>query len=125
MDFRRCRFVVFLALTCLALAPSLYPKDKSRSWQDGILVDTSTERGTRLAPTNYGEISLRDDVTYYQIDAGNLVYVVARTLRSRRDKALDLTINTHVQFAIEGATCYLRDAEGKEHKLSIEKKIAK
>lgn len=54
-----------------------------------------------------------------------MVYVVARTLRIRRDKASDVTINGPIQFAIEGSTCYLRDAEGKEHKLSIEKKVAK
>jgi hypothetical protein len=107
------------------MVPALHSKQKDRVWQDGILLDSSTERGKRIAPTTYGEVSIRDDITYYQIDDGKTVYVVARTLRNRGDKALDVTINGHVQFAIESGTCYLRDAEGKEHKLSIEKKIAK
>ena len=51
--------------------------------------------------------------------------LVARTLRSQRDKALDVTVNGLVQFAIDGSTCYLRDEEGKEHRLSVKKKTAK
>jgi hypothetical protein len=69
--------------------------------------------------------TFRDDLTFYKIDAGSMIYVCARTLRNRRDKALDVTINRPVRFAIEGSTCYLQDDEGKEHKLSLEKKIAK
>lgn len=83
------------------------------------------EKGTRLVGNAYGVVTLRNDVTYYQIDTGKMAYIVARTLRSRRDKALDVTINAHVQLAIEGSTCYLRDDQGKEHKLTVEKKIAK
>jgi hypothetical protein len=70
-------------------------------------------------------MSLRNDLTYYRVDAGETVYVVARSLRGRGDRALDVTINRPVQFAIDGNDFYLRDAEGKEHKLTIEKKIAK
>lgn len=122
---RRFRTGIVLALFCLSVVSPLYAKGKDRVWQDGILLDSSTERGTRVVPTGNGAVSHRDDVTYYRIDDGKMVYVVARTLLSRRDKALDVTINAHVQFAIEGDTCYLRDAEGKEHTLSVEKKIAK
>jgi hypothetical protein len=69
--------------------------------------------------------SFRDDVTFYKIDTGSMAFVCARTLRNRRDKTLDVTINRPVQFAIEGSTCYLKDEEGKEHKLSLEQKMAK
>ena len=121
---RFCTGIV-LVLFYLSIVPSMHAKSTDRDWKDGIILDSNTERGTRVVPTGNGEISHRNDVTYYQIDDGKIVYVVARTLLSRRDSALDVTINGHVQFAIEGATCYLRDSEGKEHKLSIEKKIAK
>lgn len=125
MRFRtRSLAVMCIALSCLT-TPALYSKAKARDWRDGVLLDSNTERGKRLIPTQYGSISARDDVTYYNIDDGKMIYVVARTLKSRRDKALDVTINGHVQFAIDGGTCYLQDAEGKEHKLTIEKKIAK
>jgi len=90
---RRLRAGVAIALFCIFVVPSLHAKDKVRAWQDGILLDSSTDRGTRVVPTGNGEISARDDVTYYRIDDGKIVYVVARTLRSRRDKALDVTIN--------------------------------
>ena len=88
-------------------------------------MDSSTEKGTRLLGDANSLLTLRNDVTYYQIDTAKTAYVVARTLRSRRDKALDVTVNGLVQFVIDGSTCYLRDEEGKEHRLSVEKKTAK
>jgi hypothetical protein len=100
-------------------------KDKERAWQDGILLDSNTQTGSRAVGTANGINTLRNDLTYYQIDAGNMIYVVARSLRSHHDKALYVTINGHVQFAIDGSTCYLRDEQGKEHTLTVEKKIAK
>ncbi len=122
---RRLPVLICMALLCFALIPGTYAKGKDRVWHDGVLNDSSTERGTRVIPGQYGSLSLRDDVTLYQIDDGKTVYVVARTLRNRRDKALNVTINGHVQFAVDGSTCYLLDDDGKEHKLSVEKKIAK
>ena len=88
-------------------------------------MDSSTEKGTRLLADANSLLTLRNDVTYYQIDTAKTAYFVARTLRSRRDKALDVTVNGLVQFAIDGSTCYLRDEEGKEHRLSVKKKTAK
>ena len=116
-------FTVLLLLLSVTMVATA--KDKQRLWQDGVLLDSDTSRGTRIA--NFGDDiqTLRNDLTYYQIDSGKMVYVVARSLRSRRDKALDITINGHVHFAIEGDTCYLQDDNGKEHKLTVEKKIAK
>jgi len=122
---QRLRALFYAVLMCLTLSQALYSKEKPRDWKDGVLLDSSTDRGKRVVPTQYGSISARDDVTYYNIDDGKMIYVVARSLKSHRDRSLDVTINEHVQFAIEGGTCYLRDAEGKEHKLSVEKKIAK
>jgi hypothetical protein len=122
----RARRSLLFVLISLTLVPMVHSKSKDRVWQDGVLLDSSTERGTRIVPVGNGEqMSARDDITYYQIDGGKMVYVVARTLRHRHDKALDVTINGHVQFAIEGDTCYLRDAQGNEHKLSVEKRVAK
>jgi hypothetical protein len=114
-----------LAFFCLTNVSPAHAKEKERAWQDGVLLDSSTETGTRLIGNGNGIDTMRNDVTYYQVDNGKMIYVVARSLRNRRDKALDVTINRHVQFAIEGSTCYLRDQEGKEHKLTVEKKIAK
>ena len=122
---RRFRVSLSLFLILTAVVPFAYAKDKERAWQDGILLDSSTEKGTRLVGNEYGVTTLRNDVMYYQIDSEKMAYVVARTLRSRRDKPLEVTINGNVQFAIDGSTCYLRDEKGKEHKLSVEKKIAK
>jgi hypothetical protein len=123
MHFRTARLT--FALLLATLAPITYAKDKDRAWQTGTLLDSNTETGSRVYGNAYGVNTLRNDRTYYRIDAENMIYVVARSLKNRRDKALDVTINRPVQFAIDGSSCYLRDDEGKEHKLTIEKKIAK
>jgi hypothetical protein len=122
---RRLRALLSFILILLTVVPFVHAKDKHRDWQEGIVMDSSTEKGTRLLGDANSLLTLRNDVTYYQIDTAKTAYVVARTLRSRRDKALDVTVNGLVQFVIDGSTCYLRDEEGKEHRLSVEKKTAK
>ena len=59
---------------------------------------------------------------YYTIDDGKFVWELMRTMTSRGDKPLRVTVNTDVQFAIEGYDAYLKDEDGKEHKLSVWKK---
>jgi hypothetical protein len=114
-----------VVLVCLSISTVSLAKDKERAWQDGVLLDSDTKTGTRVVGSAGSINTLRNDLTYDQLDTGKMIYVVARTLRRRSDNALDVTINGHVQFAIEGSTCYLKDDKGKEHKLSVEKKIAK
>jgi hypothetical protein len=120
---RKAAAIGFAALLSISM-PTL-AKDKPHDWQAGTLLDSSTQLGHRLDGDADGVNTLRDDRTYYKIDAGSMVYVCARAQRSRRDKALDVTINRPIQFAIEGSNCFLQDAEGKEHKLSLEQKIGK
>lgn len=109
-------------------------KDKApRNWQTGTLLDMSSEKGTRLsgnynANNGVAHGSLhqrRDDSSYYYIDSGDMIYTVKRTLTSRRDKQLNLTINAPVKFAIENEDVYLMAEDGKEHKLTLESKRLK
>jgi hypothetical protein len=67
----------------------------------------------------------RDDASYYAIDSGDMIYTIKRTLTSRHDKQLKVTINAPVKFAIEKDDVYLLDEEGKEHKLPLESKRLK
>ncbi|HTF65785.1 MAG TPA: hypothetical protein VK638_24155 [Edaphobacter sp.] len=121
----RLKHTAICVTTLLSIGPLAFAKDKARDWQPGTLVDSSTERGKRVYGDADGVNTFRDDLTFYKIDTGSMMYLCARTLRNRRDKALDVTINRPVQFAIDGSACYLQDAESKEHKLSLEQKIAK
>jgi len=98
-------------------------------WQTGILADTTDEKGTRLIGSFHDShgwlIEKRDDATYYEIDSGSLRYIAKRTLTRRRDKQLRVTINAQVRFRVTGDSLYLLAEDGKEHKLSLEKKILK
>lgn len=112
---------VFLCLF-LTVCP-LHGKDKKAfDWHTGTLVDSSTVRGTRYADGT----ELRNDQSYYQIDDGvKYVYVVSRSMTMRRDKPLLLTVNAQVKFALDGDDMVIMDENGKEHRLSIEKRILK
>lgn len=98
-------------------------------WKTGTLINVTSERGTRTVGSgsggNIAVNTLRNDATYYEIDAGDLIYVAKRTLTRRGDKQLKLTVNAAVKFAIKKDDFYLLDEDGKQHKLSLEKKTLK
>lgn len=125
-----------LLLLCLCSALGL-ANDKLRDWKTGTLLEVTMEKKTRPVGVINGSANgsnanlngiythRRDDATYYRIDAGEIVYVAKRTLTHRRDKQLNVTVNGTVKYAVSGEDFYLLDDDGKEHKLSLEEKIAK
>jgi hypothetical protein len=120
--------LLLLCFCTLALA-----KDSPREWKTGMLVDVTMEKNSKLVGSlngangnvHGGITQRRDDSTYHYIDAGDLTYIAKRTLTHRRDKQVKVTVNAPVKYAISGDDLYLLDEDGKEHKLSIEEKIAK
>jgi hypothetical protein len=120
----RCGLLFLVVCSVASLA-------KDRAWTTGTLVGSETERGTRTVgiPSTIGSgpmiATLRNDVTLYTINDGQYLWVVSRRMVRNHDKPLNLTINAPVKFAIEKGDCYLLDDEGKEHKLTVEKKILK
>ena len=120
---------IVLALTLISFSAIA----KDHKWQTGTLFDMTSEKGKTLvghyhAQNGYANGHLRerrDDATYYSIESGDMIYIVKRTLTSRGDKQLNLTINGPVKFCIEKEDVYLLDDDGKEHKLSLESKRIK
>jgi hypothetical protein len=125
-----------LLLICLCAALGA-AKEKPREWKSGKLIEVAMEKGTRPVGVINGSANgstgslngiythRRDDATYYRIDTDEMTFVVKRTLTHRRDKQLNVTVNRPVKYATDGEDFYLLDDNGKEHKLSIEEKIAK
>jgi hypothetical protein len=115
----------------LALAVPLFAKKPVLDWRTGTLLSVQMEHGTRVVSstntythdTTVG--SARNDATFYEIDAGDFIYVAKRTLYLRHDRQLHVTTNTSVKFALLGDDFYLMDDQGKEHKLTLEEKRAK
>lgn len=120
---RGSTLLCFVTLALIAVAA-----DKPLDCKTGKLIDVRTERGSRLVGTlnqTGGELAQRrNDATYYQIDAGEIIFTAKRTLTRRGDKQLDVTVNAPVKFAIQKDELYLMDEQGKSHKLAIEKKDA-
>jgi len=88
-----------VAVVMLLLSLSAVAKDKPPvTWMTGTLTDVSSERGKRLVTVQDTVLTKRDDHTFYTIDAGEMIYVAERGLRSRGDKPLLVTINTQALY---------------------------
>ncbi len=122
-----------ILLTVLCLCALVYAKDKPREWKTGTLTEVTQEKHSRIVGSTNGSNGnihgsvheRRDDSAYYHIDAGDLIYIAKRTLTSRGDKQLKVTTNAPIKFALVGDDFYILDEDGKEHKLSLEEKVAK
>ena len=122
-----------IARFLLLLVAAAAAKDKPRDWKSGVLLEVAREKGSRVVGHMSGSdgnvnghlVQKRDDATYYTIETGDLIYVAKRTLTSRGDKQLKLTVNAPIKFAISGDDFFVLDEDGKEHKLTLEEKRAK
>lgn len=115
--------VSVVLLLMMAVSASAKKDKKPLEWKTGTLLDAATERGTRHVPINGSLQELRNDQSYYVIDDGEkYTYLVRRSMTSRWDHALRVTINAPVKFAVDGHDILLIDDEGKQHRLAIEQR---
>jgi hypothetical protein len=116
--------LLFALCSVLLFFSAMQAKDKKPiEWRTGTLLDTSTQRGTRLVGDKDGVYEARRDQSYYEIDDGDkYIYVVRRSMTARWDKPIPLTVNGPVKFALAGDDMLLIDEKGKQHRLAIEKK---
>lgn len=115
---------VMLSIIMLASAGSVIAADKKRDWQEGKLIDITSESRTYGSVVNgVGSVGQGDRIRYV-IDDGKYIYTAYHT-HFRRDKALPLTIKAKVKFAIEKGKFYILDEDGEEHELKLEKKALK
>ena len=118
------RILYVAILTSLAAILSLGATDKKREWQEGKLIDISTEPYTYGGmASGTGSVHQGERITY-RIDGEKYIYVAAHTHR-RNDKALPLTVNDKIKFAVEKDKVYILDEDGKEHELKFVKKTLK
>lgn len=114
------RVIAAVLVAFLGALPVLGTDDKKRDWQEGKLIDISN------APFTEGTIGgpAHKEKIIYVIDAGKYIYTFSH-LHFPHDKAMPVTVNTVVKFAIEKNKVYLLDEEGKEHDVKFEKKALK
>jgi hypothetical protein len=116
------RKLIPIMLAMLILASVAITKE--RDWQEGKLIDITSEPYVIGSVFNgAGGVYQRERIRY-QIDDGKYIYTASHIHR-RRDKALPLTINAKVKFAIEKSKFYILDEDGEDHELKLEKKALK
>jgi hypothetical protein len=117
---------LFVGLLAVLTVISTQANSKDRDWKTGTLTDIQSQTGTWME----GKHPRNSEIISYQIETSEMIYVAkqisVQVIRLAPDpKPLGLTINGPVKFAIEKSDFYLQDENGKEHKLILEKKIAK
>ncbi len=124
---QRCLgFVVLLFVSVLAaaynpvLVRTVEAKEKVHDWKSGKLTDIDQRDASRLVEgTSHERIYWT-----YTVDDGTYIWKLQRDTR-RRDKPVNTTINTIVDFAVEGQDAYIKDEQGEAHKLSVQTKTLK
>jgi len=129
-DLRPSKRLLALTTLCVGLSgflvnlnpgnQTIFAKEKVHQWQKGMLTDVSSRDASRLIDgTSYEKL-----LWTYTIDDGTYIWKLQRDTK-RHDTPLDVTVNTKVDFAIDGHEAFLKDESGKEHSLSVQTKILK
>ncbi|MHB1021367.1 MAG: hypothetical protein ACYC46_02045 [Acidobacteriaceae bacterium] len=121
--------VSLLLLAAVAPAPAIAKKIPDSAWQTGTLLKVTDDSSSRImgwtSHNGVGHVGTYVRVVWhYTIEDGQYIYEAERTTK-QRDKPLDVTVNAPVKFAVVKMDLYLRDDEGKVHKLGIETKTLK
>jgi hypothetical protein len=118
------------AFVVLLLIPSAVPRAEERAWLIGKWVDVQIVRPRVVFgilsrdPAAVGPRStdaVEDHLYVVETDALRLEFKQKATA----DRRIAATIGEPVTFALEKNTIYIKDTNGKEHRLSVTKKIAK
>lgn len=116
--------VLMITVVCATALPTLGVPTKERAWQEGKLIDIVSD------PYTYGSVYKgtggvhQGERITYVIDDGKYIYAASHTHR-RHDKALPVTVNAKIKFAVEKSKVYILDEENEEHELKFVKKTLK
>jgi hypothetical protein len=105
--------VVYIAL----LVTSLFAKDPTE-WKQGKLLNLDIGLQSRVHGFD-GDISTAvRSVFTYTVDGGDRVYD-GREFGGRNAKSIHVEVNAPVQFAVDKDHLYIKDSDGKSHKLNL------
>ncbi len=119
------KHVLVAAIVCVLVGATALAAD--REWQTGTWRDTKTERPrvlfsvqSRDPNSNLPQTAAAREIRTYIIDSKT------HSLELRQDATvdtprIDVLLGQPVTFAIEKKTVYVKDSDGKEHKLSLRK----
>ena len=119
------KHAILAAIVCVLVGATAAAAD--REWQTGTWRDTKVERPrvlfsvqSRDPNSNVPQMAAAREIRTFVIDSKT------HSLELRQDATvdtprIDVLLGQPVTFAIEKKTVYVRDSDGKEHKLSLRK----
>ena len=109
-----------LALMMLMMVIATAPLAMAREWQTGTIALTSEND---VSGPLWGE----KDTLHYTIETSTMICFAEYTYKPQQNNSHgpNITLNMPTKIAIEGKHAYILDANGKEVKLHIVKKVAK
>ncbi|HKO05161.1 MAG TPA: hypothetical protein VJW51_10445 [Candidatus Acidoferrales bacterium] len=115
--------LVGLFLLCSASAAAA----KKHDWQEGTLVDITSEAPGATAPAAETVAGYKIKRAYYWIKVENITYVLVNSwsVGFHAPKApLNVTLNGKIKIAVEGKNVFILDDAGKEIERPLVAKIA-
>jgi hypothetical protein len=111
-----CPFICVAVCSLLAV-PSLAEKIPDAAWRSCVLVsmDSHLQRTAVVMPPGV-PWAFYEDVTHFTLRGSHYIYHADPRVQ---DKPLHLTIHENVAFAVVGRSIYLKDEDGKAHKLAF------
>jgi|GEM_PF-4425894 hypothetical protein len=112
---------LILALLTLSVFSFAKNKPADLEWKTGTLLNQDSERQCGLIDGS----SYCSKTTYFEVDAGDMVFTFRRKIRTKWDKELDVTVNAPIKFAASGGKFFLQDDHGQAHEVALDKKVLK
>lgn len=113
-------------VACLLVAGILSAKEPA--WKQGKLINLDVGSFTRTTSSpyvNHGQIiTHRDRVFTYSVDGGDKIYE-AEEVGGPSAKAIHVDVNGPVEYWIDKDHLYIKDQDGKSHKLDLVKTTRK
>jgi hypothetical protein len=117
-DEKRKTQLMRSSVVCIALlVTSLFAKDPTE-WKQGELLNLDIASQSRIGSVNGIIGTVVRSVFTYTVDGGDRVYD-GREIGRRNATPIHVEVNAPVQYAVDKDHLYIKDSDGKSHKLGL------
>jgi hypothetical protein len=104
-------------LCCAFIAALLFAKDPGE-WKQGKLLNLDVGSRSKVVGVNGMVTTKVRRVFTYSVDGGDRIYD-GQEISGRGGKPIHVEVNGPVEYAIDKDHLYLKDSDGKSHKLDL------
>ncbi len=117
------RHLRLLSVLLIAVASQIYPKD--RDWKQGKVVNVDVGGYSKTFGVNGQIMTKHRRIFTYSVDGGDKIYEAQEVGRGNAKAIRGVEVNGTVEYDFDKDHFYLRDSDGKTHKLDLVKTTRK